>query len=137
MAHPEILLTLPSIEDPVERFVAVTKFYLCGWHIKPPYVSRCSLNWNYMELTVSQRRKEAAQPDTRRDVHRLVGIPRQNKRLLRFRTDLASPSQVQLLLHGSRTQHTDRRDTEAAKQVFGKFCCKFNGRNCRATILEP
>lgn len=39
MAHPEILLTLPGIEDPVERFVAVTKFYLCGWHIKPPYVS--------------------------------------------------------------------------------------------------
>jgi hypothetical protein len=36
MAHPEILLTLPAIDDPVERFVAVTKFYLSGWHIKPP-----------------------------------------------------------------------------------------------------
>jgi hypothetical protein len=36
MAHPEILLTLPGIDDPVERFVAVTKFYLSGWHIKPP-----------------------------------------------------------------------------------------------------
>lgn len=37
MAHPEILLTLPTIDDPTERFVAVTKFYLSGWHIKPPY----------------------------------------------------------------------------------------------------
>ncbi|THX89799.1 Oxysterol-binding protein [Aureobasidium pullulans] len=40
MAHPEILLTLPGIDDPVERFVAVTKFYLSGWHIKPPGVKK-------------------------------------------------------------------------------------------------
>jgi hypothetical protein len=39
MAHPETLLPLTKIEDPVERFVAVTKFYLSGWHIKPPYAS--------------------------------------------------------------------------------------------------
>ena len=39
MAHPEILLELTKIEDPVERFVAVTKFYLSVWHIKPPYAS--------------------------------------------------------------------------------------------------
>lgn len=39
MAHPEILLPMTKIEDPVQRFVAVTKFYLSGWHIKPPYVS--------------------------------------------------------------------------------------------------
>ena len=37
MAHPETLLPLPDIEDPVQRFVGVTKFYLSGWHIKPPY----------------------------------------------------------------------------------------------------
>lgn len=37
MAHPETLLPMTKIEDPVERFVAVTKFYLSGWHIKPPY----------------------------------------------------------------------------------------------------
>lgn len=37
MAHPETLLTMNTIEDPVERFVAVVKFYLSGWHIKPPY----------------------------------------------------------------------------------------------------
>lgn len=36
MAHPETLLPMPKIEDPLERFVAVTKFYLSGWHIKPP-----------------------------------------------------------------------------------------------------
>lgn len=39
MAHPETLLPLTEIKDPVERFVAVTKFYLSGWHIKPPYAS--------------------------------------------------------------------------------------------------
>lgn len=36
MAHPETLLLMPQIEDPVERFVSVVKFYLSGWHIKPP-----------------------------------------------------------------------------------------------------
>ncbi|KAI4734514.1 Oxysterol-binding protein [Aureobasidium sp. EXF-12298] len=40
MAHPEVLLTLPTIDDPIERFVAVTKFYLSGWHIKPPGVKK-------------------------------------------------------------------------------------------------
>lgn len=40
MAHPETLLPMPTIDDPVERFVAVTKFYLSGWHIKPPGVKK-------------------------------------------------------------------------------------------------
>ncbi|KAF2124350.1 hypothetical protein P153DRAFT_370803 [Dothidotthia symphoricarpi CBS 119687] len=40
MAHPEILIPLTKIEDPIERFVAVTKFYLSGWHIKPPGVKK-------------------------------------------------------------------------------------------------
>jgi hypothetical protein len=39
MAHPETLLPMPDIDDPVQRFVSVVKFYLSGWHIKPPYVS--------------------------------------------------------------------------------------------------
>lgn len=38
MAHPETLLPMPTIDDPLERFVSVIKFYLSGWHIKPPYV---------------------------------------------------------------------------------------------------
>lgn len=29
---------MPDIDDPKERFVSVVKFYLSGWHIKPPYV---------------------------------------------------------------------------------------------------
>jgi hypothetical protein len=37
MAHPETLLPMPDIEDPVQRFLSVVKFYLSGWHIKPPY----------------------------------------------------------------------------------------------------
>ena len=39
MAHPETLLPMPTIDDPLERFVSVVKFYLSGWHIKPPYVT--------------------------------------------------------------------------------------------------
>lgn len=41
MAHPETLLPMPEIDDPVERFVSVVKFYLSGWHIKPPYRYLC------------------------------------------------------------------------------------------------
>ncbi|KAF2119730.1 oxysterol binding protein [Lophiotrema nucula] len=40
MAHPETLLPITEIQDPVERFVAVVKFYLSGWHIKPPGVKK-------------------------------------------------------------------------------------------------
>ncbi|PYH80667.1 oxysterol binding protein [Aspergillus uvarum CBS 121591] len=40
MAHPETLLPMPDIDDPLERFVSVVKFYLSGWHIKPPGVKK-------------------------------------------------------------------------------------------------
>ncbi|OOQ83018.1 Oxysterol-binding protein-like protein OBPalpha [Penicillium brasilianum] len=40
MAHPETLLPMPTVDDPVERFVSVIKFYLSGWHIKPPGVKK-------------------------------------------------------------------------------------------------
>jgi len=36
MCHPEMLLPIPDIDDPVQRFVSVVKFYLSGWHIRPP-----------------------------------------------------------------------------------------------------
>ena len=36
MAHPEMMLPLPKIDDPIQRFVAAVAFYLSGWHIKPP-----------------------------------------------------------------------------------------------------
>lgn len=38
MAHPENMIPIPEIDDPVQRFVSVVKFYLSGWHIKPPYI---------------------------------------------------------------------------------------------------
>jgi len=41
MQHPETLLPMTTIDDPVQRFVSVVKFYLSGWHLKPPYV--CTL----------------------------------------------------------------------------------------------
>ncbi|OXV07910.1 hypothetical protein Egran_04327 [Elaphomyces granulatus] len=40
MAHPETLLPMPEIDDPLERFVSVVKFYLSGWHIKPQGVKK-------------------------------------------------------------------------------------------------
>ncbi|KAM5443545.1 Oxysterol-binding protein OBPa [Microsporum ferrugineum] len=40
MAHPETLLPMPDIDDPLQRFVSVVKFYLSGWHIKPPGVKK-------------------------------------------------------------------------------------------------
>lgn len=36
MAHPETLLPMPDVDDPLQRFISVVKFYLSGWHIKPP-----------------------------------------------------------------------------------------------------
>ncbi|KAL8997300.1 MAG: hypothetical protein Q9169_003392 [Polycauliona sp. 2 TL-2023] len=40
MAHPELLLPLPEVHDPIQRFLSVVKFYLSGWHIKPPGVKK-------------------------------------------------------------------------------------------------
>ncbi|KAE8148317.1 hypothetical protein BDV25DRAFT_158518 [Aspergillus avenaceus] len=40
MAHPETLLPMSTVDDPLERFVSVVKFYLSGWHIKPPGVKK-------------------------------------------------------------------------------------------------
>ncbi|KAK0735010.1 Oxysterol-binding protein [Lasiosphaeria miniovina] len=40
MCHPEMLLPIPKIDDPVQRFVSVVKFYLSGWHIRPPGVKK-------------------------------------------------------------------------------------------------
>jgi len=36
MAHPETLLPMAEVDDPLQRFTSVVKFYLSGWHIKPP-----------------------------------------------------------------------------------------------------
>lgn len=40
MQHPENLTPLTIIENPEERFLAVVKFYLSGWHIKPVGVKK-------------------------------------------------------------------------------------------------
>ncbi|CAF9929295.1 MAG: hypothetical protein GOMPHAMPRED_005362 [Gomphillus americanus] len=40
MAHPEALLPVPEIENPVDRFVAVVRLYLSGWHIRPAGVKK-------------------------------------------------------------------------------------------------
>lgn len=52
MAHPETMLPIPKIEDPVQRFVAVTKFYLSGWHIKPPYANH-TMQISHKHLLIS------------------------------------------------------------------------------------
>ncbi|KAG0338239.1 hypothetical protein BG004_007302 [Podila humilis] len=40
MSHPEIIIKANQLDDPVERFVAVTKYFLSGWHIKPRGVKK-------------------------------------------------------------------------------------------------
>ncbi|KAF9438688.1 hypothetical protein BGZ76_005831 [Entomortierella beljakovae] len=40
MSHPEIIIKANQLEDPVERFVAVTRYFLSGWHIKPKGVKK-------------------------------------------------------------------------------------------------
>lgn len=40
MCHPEMLLPIPKMDDPTDRFVSVVKFYLSGWHIRPPGVKK-------------------------------------------------------------------------------------------------
>jgi hypothetical protein len=51
MCHPEMLLHIPRLEDPVERFVSVVKFYLSGWHIRPPFVHPRPLHRAPVRLT--------------------------------------------------------------------------------------
>lgn len=53
MAHPETMLPISTIEDPIQRFVAVTKFYLSGWHIKPPYATLNSHTTHTILLTTT------------------------------------------------------------------------------------
>ncbi|KAI1333140.1 Oxysterol-binding protein [Xylariaceae sp. FL0255] len=40
MCHPEMLLSIPDMGNPTDRFVSVVKFYLSGWHIRPPGVKK-------------------------------------------------------------------------------------------------
>ncbi|BFZ64702.1 Oxysterol-binding protein OBPa [Saitoella coloradoensis] len=40
MSHPELILPIHAIDDPVERFVSVCRYYLSGFHIKPPGVKK-------------------------------------------------------------------------------------------------
>ena len=54
MAHPETLLPMAAIDDPVERFVAVVKFYLSGWHIKPPYVRLLNVSLRSLEQILTK-----------------------------------------------------------------------------------
>ncbi|EMR09083.1 hypothetical protein PNEG_02429 [Pneumocystis murina B123] len=40
MCHPELLLDIPFIDDPIERFIGICRFYLSGWHIRPRSVKK-------------------------------------------------------------------------------------------------
>ncbi|ORY35157.1 hypothetical protein BCR33DRAFT_790716 [Rhizoclosmatium globosum] len=34
-SHPDLITEIPTLNDPVDRFIAVTRFFLSGWHIRP------------------------------------------------------------------------------------------------------
>ncbi|KAI8388694.1 uncharacterized protein BYT42DRAFT_631824 [Radiomyces spectabilis] len=40
MSHPDLLLHAGDIDDPLERFIAVLRYYLSGWHVKPKGVKK-------------------------------------------------------------------------------------------------
>ncbi|KAJ3064849.1 hypothetical protein HDU98_011779 [Podochytrium sp. JEL0797] len=40
MCHPDLLMGIPKMRDPVERFIAVSRFFLAGWHIRPKGVKK-------------------------------------------------------------------------------------------------
>lgn len=40
MSHPDMLIRITSIPDPVDRFVAVVEFYMTGWHVRPKGVKK-------------------------------------------------------------------------------------------------
>ncbi|KAI8144394.1 hypothetical protein BJV82DRAFT_607205 [Fennellomyces sp. T-0311] len=40
MSHPDLILNAGKIDDPLERFIAVVRYFLSGWHIKPKGVKK-------------------------------------------------------------------------------------------------
>ncbi|KAI9592505.1 hypothetical protein BDF19DRAFT_451373 [Syncephalis fuscata] len=40
MSHPELILNVAQVEDPLERFISVTRYFLSGWHIQPKGVKK-------------------------------------------------------------------------------------------------
>lgn len=46
MSHPELLLSIPTVDDPEERFIEVVRFYLSGFHILPPVSSQREDNFS-------------------------------------------------------------------------------------------
>ncbi|ORY93799.1 hypothetical protein BCR43DRAFT_443635 [Syncephalastrum racemosum] len=40
MSHSDLILNAGSIEDPLERFITVLRYFLSGWHIKPKGVKK-------------------------------------------------------------------------------------------------
>ena len=45
MSHPELLLPIPTVDDPEKRFIEVVRFYLSGFHILPPVLSHAKDNF--------------------------------------------------------------------------------------------
>lgn len=40
MAHQDIILQLPQIADPMDRFITVVRYFMSGWHIRPKGVKK-------------------------------------------------------------------------------------------------
>ncbi|KAI9031933.1 hypothetical protein CLU79DRAFT_693763 [Phycomyces nitens] len=40
MSHPNLILNANEIDDPLERFIAVVRYFLSGWHIRPRGVKK-------------------------------------------------------------------------------------------------
>ena len=40
MSHPEIAIPISTLDDPIQRFVEVMRFYMSGWHVRPSGVRK-------------------------------------------------------------------------------------------------
>lgn len=94
MSHPDLIFGAGKIEDPAERFVAVMRYYLAGWHIKPkgvkkPYVSPPSLS---VVLPADACPRPQIQPGARRIFRVLLHLWRWLTRVLHCGAGVASPA---------------------------------------------
>ena len=64
----------------------------------------------------------------------LLGLSKRYSGLLHCGTDIPSSPEVELLLHGARSPHPDRRHAQAAQQVSGQLGCEHDGRAGRHSV---
>ena len=63
MSHPELLLPIPTVDDPEKRFIEVVRFYLSGFHILPP------VSFHASRIYLQAGREKTFESDPRRALY--------------------------------------------------------------------